>query len=239
MPEPLQTWLRREKARFSNVSDKEMDELYFHRDPRRPVIHDPSLLLSPADGVVLYSGVYGPNDPIEVKGATVTLAELMEGHWVPTVPSLVIGIFMTFYHVHVNRVPAKGLLFYRELSAIKTQNMPMIFAEDDLMKDAFGNALDQTAYQRFNARTINRLSMTSRDRDIFVLQIADSEVNVITPFTARQGWLYMQGERFSMIRYGSQVNLIVPGFSVDELGAIPLVQAKMCVEGTEPIVRLL
>jgi phosphatidylserine decarboxylase len=238
MPEPLKQWLRREQARFDNVSDRDMHELYFHRDPTRAINHDPSLLLSPADGVILYTNVCLPRDTIDVKGNPTTIAELMEGHWVPDTLCLVIGIFMTWYHVHINRTPTKGLLYYQELPAIQTQNLPMLFAEDDLLRGALGRALRDGGFQKFNARTVNRLCLVDSWRDIFIVQIADSEVNVIAPFTAHQGWLYLQGQRFGVIRGGSQVNLIVPGISLEEIGAQCLVPAGMCIEAGEPLVRL-
>ncbi len=238
MAQTLENWIRQEHEEFHDVSDREMNEIWFHRDPTYPIIHDSSLLLAPADGVVLYSGIYGPRDPVEIKGTETSVAEIMESAWLPDTPCLVVGIFMTFYNVHVNRIPGAGVLFYRELDAIKTSNMPMLFTENDLLRDAFGRALHSSIYQKYNARTVNRICLAGRSRDVFVVQIADSEVNVIAPFTARQGWWYGQGERFSMIRGGSQVNLIVPGLSIDELGAEALVPSRMVVRGGEPLVRL-
>jgi hypothetical protein len=116
--------------------------------------------------------------------------------------------------------------------------MPMLFAENDLLRDSLGRALGQDKYQKNNARTVNRLCLTEAGRDVFIVQIADSEVNVIAPFTARQGWLYLQGERFGVIRGGSQVVLILPGYSIDEIGARCLASAGMCVEAGEPLVEL-
>ncbi len=239
MAQTLKSWIESEKKRFGHVSDKDMSELYFYRDPIRPIFCDNSVLLSPADGIILYSKVFKKNEPMEIKGEMISIPELMEGHWVPDCDCLVIGIFMTFWNVHVNRIPASGLLYFKELQSIKTTNMPMLFAENDLLRDTFKNAIKKTSYQKYNARTINKLCLLDRNRDIFMVQIADSEVNVIAPFTSYQGWSYKQGERFSMIRGGSQVNLIIPCISDDEIGAVPLVDEKMCVIGTEPLVRIL
>jgi len=44
----------------------------------------------------------------------------------------------------------------------------------------------------------------------YILQIADYDVNCVTPFALRQNKPVGQGQRFSMVRYGSQVDLIVP-----------------------------
>ena len=43
-----------------------------------------------------------------------------------------------------------------------------------------------------------------------MLQIADYDVDCITPFSLKQNHPVGQGQRFSTVRYGSQVDLIVP-----------------------------
>ena len=44
----------------------------------------------------------------------------------------------------------------------------------------------------------------------YILQIADYDVDSVMPFKLKQHQPYAQGQRFSQIRYGSQVELIVP-----------------------------
>ena len=41
-------------------------------------------------------------------------------------PSLVIGIFMSFYDVHINRIPYGGILKYKSLEPIESTNKPML-----------------------------------------------------------------------------------------------------------------
>ena len=43
-----------------------------------------------------------------------------------------------------------------------------------------------------------------------MLQIADYDVSAILPFDQQQQRRYAQGQRFSEIRFGSQVDLIIP-----------------------------
>ena len=43
-----------------------------------------------------------------------------------------------------------------------------------------------------------------------LVQIADEDVNVIAPFTNSQNDIFAQNERFSLIRWGSQVDLVLP-----------------------------
>ena len=48
-------------------------------------------------------------------------------------PSLVIGIFMSFYDVHINRIPYGGVLTYKHLEPIESTNRPMLAVEKDIL----------------------------------------------------------------------------------------------------------
>ena len=48
------------------------------------------------------------------------------------------------------------------------------------------------------------------DYTYHVVQIADEDVNVIQHFTTDQNEVFSQNERFSLIRWGSQCDLILP-----------------------------
>jgi phosphatidylserine decarboxylase len=51
-------------------------------------------------------------------------------------PSLVIGIFMSFYDVHINRIPYSGILQYKGLDPIESTNKPMLAIEKDILNAA-------------------------------------------------------------------------------------------------------
>ena len=55
----------------------------------------------------------------------------------------------------------------------------------------------------------NKIYNSSLDYTYYIIQIADEDVNVIAPFK-QQGDLCTQNERFSLIRWGSQVELVLP-----------------------------
>jgi phosphatidylserine decarboxylase len=116
---------------------------------------------------------------------------------------------MTFYDVHVNRVPYPGRLSYRELDPIDTYNHPMLEVEREILED-LRVSTDSLEYLHHNQRVVNRIYSVQLGATYHVLQIADYDVDCITPFSLRQNEPYDQGERFSQIRYGSQVDLIVP-----------------------------
>jgi phosphatidylserine decarboxylase len=65
-------------------------------------------------------------------------------------------------------------------------------------------------YLHHNQRLVNRIYSSRLGQSYYVLQIADYDVDCITPFNLKQNRPVFQGERFSIVRYGSQVDLILP-----------------------------
>jgi len=121
----------------------------------------------------------------------------------------VIGIFMTFFDVHVNRIPYAGRLSYRELDPIDTYNHPMLEVEQHILDD-LRISPDSMGYLHHNQRVLNRVYSDRLGLTYHVLQIADYDVDCVTPFDLKQNQPVVQGQRFSQVRYGSQVDLIVP-----------------------------
>jgi phosphatidylserine decarboxylase len=153
-----------------------LSECHFFRDPIRPLFGDASYFFAPADGVVLYRKVVAPDEAVvDVKGVAYSLRDALREPSFDR-PSLVIGIFMTFYDVHVNRIPLGGRLSYRD-------------------------------------------------------------IDCILPFERKQGRHFAQNQRFSQIRYGSQVDLVVPLSPSFELS--PLVEVGVHVEaGVDRLIRI-
>ena len=208
MSEPLRAWSDRVGAEFRNVSVGAIRYGAFMRDPPRTTRIDPLAMLAPADGVILHAGLVEEGDLIEVKGAHHALAVLLAPYPVPDEPSVVVGIFMTFYDPHVNRLPCAGAVTWRHAEPIESTNRPMLFAEEDLLHDDIAAAYRSETYLRTNARTVNRV--TARGLQYHLVQVADLDVDVIAPFASRQGAWFCQGQRFSLVRWGSQVELVVP-----------------------------
>lgn len=209
MAKKIEEWIATDVAAVKDRGVKWLSEFYFFRDPIRPAYLDSSFFFSPADGVVLYQKKVGPNDClVDIKGKAYSLRDAMRD---PSLSKecLVIGIFMTFYDVHVNRVPYFGRLCYRELDAIDTYNYPMLDVEKRLVLDAHV-APNEAAYLHNNQRMLNRIYAPGLRQEYFVLQVADFDVDSITPFELKQNRPFQQNQRFSQIRYGSQVDLIVP-----------------------------
>lgn len=236
MAKTLQRWLEEDVQTFQDKSVAWLSQFHFFRDPIRPTYSDLSYFFSPADGIILYQREVRPDEAIlEIKGKAYSLrAALRDPDF--NAECLVIGTFMTFYDVHVNRVPYPGQLSYRELDPIDTYNRPMLDVEKHIL-DNLRIPTDAFEYLHHNQRMVNRIFSSELGGPYYVLQIADYDVDCITPFDLKQNQAAGQGERFSMIRYGSQVDLIVP---LSARFDFELLQDTGChVEaGLDPLIKL-
>ncbi|MBA3420450.1 MAG: phosphatidylserine decarboxylase [Thermoleophilaceae bacterium] len=209
MAKQLETWISEDVGPFKDKPLSWLSAQHFFRDPVRPSYSNPDYFFSPADGVILYQEEVGPSDSIvDIKGKPYSLREALRDPSYDK-PSLIIGIFMTFFDVHVNRVPYPGRLTYRQLEPIDTLNHPMLEVEQHILED-LRVAPSRAEYLRHNQRMVNRIETAASADPYYVLQIADYDVDSITPFELKQNQPCLQGQRFSQIRYGSQVDLIVP-----------------------------
>lgn len=209
MPKKLQDWLDTDVRPFRDKPLTWLSQYHFFRDPIRPTYSDLGYFFSPADGIILYQREVGPDECIvEIKGRTYCLRDAMrDPHY--DARSLVIGIFMTFFDVHVNRIPFPGRLTYKMLEPIETYNRPMLDVEKTILEE-LRISMDDAAYLHANQRVVNRVESIQLGQAYYILQIADYDVDSVMPFNLKQHQPYAQGQRFSQIRYGSQVDLIVP-----------------------------
>ena len=207
MAQILEDWLNGEVKELQKLPVGELSNTFFFRDPLRPNYIDHEHFYSPADGTILYQKVVQPDESVvEIKGMNYTLKDVM-GDSDYNKPSLVIGIFMSFYDVHINHIPYGGILKYRHLEPIESTNKPMLAVEKDILNKVINpNNMD---YLKYNERMFNQVYVPSLDYTYYLIQIADEDVNVIAPFKHQMD-LVAQNERFSLIRWGSQVDLVLP-----------------------------
>lgn len=236
MAKTLQEWLNTDVEKVRGKPMRWLSEQYFFRDPARPLYSDPAFFFAPADGVVLYAKAVQPeNGIIDIKGKSYSLQTALRDNDFMR-PSLVIGIFMTFYDVHINRVPYAGRLSYRELDTIDSYNYPMIDVEKDLLSEL--PAYEKHARYLFNnQRVVNRVFSMELQQHYYILQVADYDVDSITPFDLKQNQMFSQNQRFSQIRYGSQVDLIIP--LSDRVDYHLIIEEGFHVEaGIDPLVKI-
>ncbi len=236
MAKPLREWLDTDVAEVRDKPMRWLSEQYFFRDPSRAIYSDASYFFPPADGIILYAEQVAADEQIvEIKGKPYSLKEAMRNTEYDRT-SLVIGIFMTFYDVHINRIPYAGNLCYTELDTIDSYNYPMIEVEKNLL-DQVVPYTRNAEYLFNNQRILNRIFSLDLKQYYYVLQVADYDVDSITPFKLKQNQPFAQNQRFSQIRYGSQVDLIIPLSEKFEFE--PILQPGMHVEaGVDPLVHI-
>jgi phosphatidylserine decarboxylase len=236
MAKTLEEWIESDVRPFQERSISWLSQYHFFRDPVRSTFVDPRYFFAPADGVIIYQRTIGPDESlIDIKGRSYSLRDALQNPTYDKV-SLVIGTFMTFFDVHVNRVPYSGRLLYRELEPIDTLNRPMLDMEKGILEN-LRISLDRAEYLHHNQRVVNRVDMPQLGQSYYMLQIADYDVDSITPFELKQNQPCLQGQRFSQIRYGSQVDLIIP--LSDRFDFVPMQNTGIHVEsGLDPLVRI-
>jgi phosphatidylserine decarboxylase len=104
---------------------------------------------------------------------------------------------------------------------------------DDLVIDH-----DTADYLHGNQRMLNKVESSDLGLNYYVLQMADYDVDSITPFNQNSHRPYQQGQRFSQIRYGSQVDLIVPLGGEVEFETLHEVGTHI-EGGVDPILRII
>lgn len=209
MAKSLTEWVETEVQPFREKSVAWLSQFHFFRDPIRPTYSNSDYMFSPADGIILYQRTVSPREAIlQIKGRAYSLRDALRDPDFESC-SLVVGVFMTFFDVHINRIPYSGLLSYQELGPLDTYNHPMLDVEKSIL-DELRIPTESLGYLHHNQRMVNRVYSLQLGGSYYILQIADYDVDCITPFDLKQNRPVYQGDRFSQIRYGSQVDLILP-----------------------------
>ena len=147
--------------------------VWFFRDPRRNVPQDVGVVVAPADGKIA------------------TIEEIDHDEFIGG-PAVVIGIFLSIFNVHLNRVPVASRvigLTYR--------------------RGKFLNALRPES-ARENEQLAVRLEENSFPyRRMVVKQIAGAIARRIVCW-AKPGDELQRGDRFGMIKLGSRTELVIP-----------------------------
>jgi phosphatidylserine decarboxylase len=168
--------------------------LFFFRDPERVPPGRPSAVIAPADGRV-----------VSVTPA-VPPAELGLG----AMPRWRVSTFLSILNVHVNRVPADGII-----TRIAYRHGSFLTASLDKASDD-------------NERNAVALRL-SDGREIAVVQIAGMIARRIV-CDLREGDAVRAGQRFGIIRFGSRADLYLPE------GVRPLVAVGQTMVGGETVI---
>lgn len=163
---------------------------FFYRDPERIPPKRGGIILSPADGEVVYVNKVSREQPIfsEKNGRKIELKDLMGDDLCPKEAYLV-GIAMNLLNVHVNRAPVDGKVTL--LKHVKGTFTSLKSREAILQNERFITIIEN-----------GQLKMG-------VIQIASRLVRRIVSYL-KEGELVQIGQRIGMIKFGSQVDLLIP-----------------------------
>jgi phosphatidylserine decarboxylase len=169
----------------------------FFRDPQRPVPQDKGVYVSPADGMV--------SDITDMPQCDV-LGE----------PSVRVGIFLSVFNVHVNRMPCAGKV-----------------ASVVYRKGKFINALDHANCSEKNEANSVVLVDESGKPVAGVRQLVGLIARRIV-CTVKDGDRVERGQRYGMIKFGSRTELYIPR----RLGPQIKVQVGQKVRGAMDIIAI-
>lgn len=181
---------------------------FFRNPPRVPPPGDN--LVSPADGTVVYVSLVKPQQEVITikKGVPARLTDIVREDL--DAAKVLIGIFMSPFSVHYNRVPLSGKVeFIRHHPPILKNNCmaPMhwrtLFRRPPFYKNSVHIVNNERTVTKFAAK------FKGRSLSYYVVQIAGKSVNGIDSFFG-PGDQLSKGNIFGMIRIGSQVDLVVP-----------------------------
>ena len=162
----------------------------FYRDPERAAPERDDVIVSPADGRVIYLKPVPPGEiPVATKrGLPAPLREL-RGTALCDRGATAIGISMNLSDVHVNRAPIAGRVQLAER-----------------VHGTFGS-LRKPEMVQSNERVTTIIG--TGDLQIAIVQIASRLVRRIVTFVSEADELRL-GQRIGAIRFGSQVDLLIP-----------------------------
>jgi phosphatidylserine decarboxylase len=162
----------------------------FYRDPERQPPARNDVVVSPADGEVIYIRTSEKGElPVATKhGRNYELQELTKTP-LRERDAVVVGIAMSFLDVHINRSPIAGRVTLR-------RHFPGRFGSLGRPEMVFENERATTVIER-------------SDIEIAVVQIASRLVRQIAAYVS-PGDDVALGQRIGVIRLGSQVDVVLP-----------------------------
>ncbi len=165
---------------------------FFYRDPERFPPHESGVIVSPADGGVLYIKTIdkGEVPSSQKKGRKFKLKELTKTDLLAD-GSYLIGIGMNLLNVHVNRAPIRGEVIQ--------------------LKHIEGNFLSLKQDKAIISNERCTTVISNGEFKIAVVQIASRLVRRIVSYL-QEGEVVEPGQRIGMIKFGSQVDLVLPKF---------------------------
>lgn len=186
----------------------------FYRDPERKPPDDDGVILSPADGEILYVKKIGSDEALksDKRGDEIPFGIDVRRKYFPG-PVYIIGIAMNFLDVHVNRAPIEGRI--------------------EFMQHREGKFLSLRKKESYFENERNIIIMKGESFRIGVVQIASRLVRRIISYINIDDQVQL-GQRIGVITFGSQVDIVIP--AVESL-AIEITSKQKVKAGLSAIAR--
>jgi phosphatidylserine decarboxylase len=182
--------------------------VFFYRDPERRIPEGDDLIVSPADGRVMYVREVEAGEVVSDKqGRRIRISELAKTD-LGDVRGRLVGIYMSPFDVHFNRAPIGGEI--RTVHHHRTPaNLPMVDLWEYVSFTLFRKAVDLFAAP-FHLEN-ERLTMQIRNGRLscVLILIADQFVNKISRYFDEAQHV-LKGDKISFIARGSQTDLLIP-----------------------------
>ncbi len=188
--------------------------VWFFRDPVRVPDEAGRVVISPADGQVVYikrfedGGVYS-----EKLGRRIDLTEIAELPQTAGRSGWIIGMYMSPFDVHFNYAPVAGRVIAQRYTKADA-NLPMVDLSEYIRIAFLRRPFDNfaAAFHLENERNTVVIESGSGSvegqPDIAVVEIADKFVNKID-ILAHEGDELRVGDKLGFIKRGSQVDVII------------------------------
>lgn len=177
-----------------------------YRDPERIPPGDPNIIVSPADGTVKYvKKVESGRVPSSTKAGNLYYLEELTNTDQLKDALYTIGISMNVLNVHVNRTPVKGQVVF--LKYIPGKFISLKKEQAPIKNERVTIVIDNDTFK------------------VAVVQIASRLVRRIQSYLV-EGQEVEIGQRLGMIKFGSQVDLVIPHIKNLRIEVVPGVEVK-------------
>lgn len=181
--------------------------VWFYRDPLRKPAKKGRVIISPADGQVIYIKQFTQkkvisnklSEAIEIKEITKLPLKESEG-WL-------IGIYMSPLDVHYNYAPCSGKVVKIHHSPSQV-NFPMVDLWEYIKLTYLRHTVNLFAKRFHLTNERNTIYIKGQNLSLAVVEIADKFVNKISCYV-KEGEEIRTGQKISFIERGSQVDLAI------------------------------
>jgi phosphatidylserine decarboxylase len=172
---------------------------FFYRDPKRIPPKSSNLILSPADGKICYIKYIKSGEVVysEKNNKKINLSEITNNNIDKNIDYILIGIYMGFLDVHFQRAPIDGIVYNQ--TYIKGKFLDLIFSKRIPEFEGERNVIFIKSFDGMNFSIVLQIASVAVRRIVSYVNINDK---------------VKKGEKIGQIKFGSQVDLIIPADNV-------------------------